>query len=464
MKRILTIIFTFFLTFSAYGQSKAKYVFYFIGDGMGMAHVNLTEAYLSALENQIGTKKLTMTKFPVFGMATTFAENRYITGSAASGTALASGVKTSINTIGLKSNHKTNLLSIAHFAKKNGQKVGILSSVGINHATPAAFYAHQPKRNQYYQIALQLSKSNFDLFAGGGFIAPRGKKGNQKDVYEITKNNDYTVYKDIEAIKNLKKLSQNVMLVSPETKSEAELPYVLDQSDNFFTLADFTKKSIELLDNENGFFMMIEGGKIDWAAHSNDASAMVYEVIDFDNAIKVAYDFYLKHPDETLIVITADHETGGLGIGCNKMKYKTNFELLKKQKNSIDVASEKLTELLAQKNFNFEKYLDFGKNYFGLEKSDLSKKDTKFLKNIFEKNYSKSLSKTDLPKNAEKMARALMLLHNQRAGVCWTTRKHTGTPVPVISIGVGSAQFDGYFDNTEIPKKIAEAMKIELKN
>ena len=117
---------------------------------------------------------------------------------------------------------------------------------------------------------------------------------------------------------------------------------------NDLTLADYTAKAINLLTNDKGFFMMIEGGKIDWACHGNDAAAAIQEVISMDKAVANAYSFFLKHPDETLIIVTADHETGGLVLGNFKTKYSSYFGLLKYQKSSV----EELNKIVAQFRIN----------------------------------------------------------------------------------------------------------------
>jgi alkaline phosphatase len=151
---------------------KAKYVFLFIGDGMGLAQVNLTEAYLAAIKNEIGFEHLNFTKFPQVGLASTYANNAMITCSAAAGTALATGHKTNIGRISMDPTGSEPYESIATKAKKAGYKVGIVTSTSIDHATPSAFYAHQPDRSMYFAIGVQLTQSQFDFFAGGGFLIP----------------------------------------------------------------------------------------------------------------------------------------------------------------------------------------------------------------------------------------------------------------------------------------------------
>ena len=153
-------------------EKKAKYVFYFIGDGMGVNQVNGTEMYLAEKEGRIGLKPLNFTQFPVVNVATTYSKYNSVTCSAAAGTALATGSKTKNGTIGMDSLHKEPLYSVAVEAKNAGKKVGITTSVSVDHATPAAFYAHQPNRSMYYEIGTDLPKAGFDFYAGAGFLRP----------------------------------------------------------------------------------------------------------------------------------------------------------------------------------------------------------------------------------------------------------------------------------------------------
>ncbi|MDW7694361.1 alkaline phosphatase [Flammeovirgaceae bacterium SG7u.111] len=445
---------------------KAKYVFFFIGDGMGEAHVSLTEAYLAAAKGEVGTKLLTMSKFPTLGFQSTYSKKKFITDSAASGTALATGSKTSNGTIGMKEDHKTAVHSIAYSAKQAGLKVGILSSVSINHATPASFYAHQPSRGDYYKIGVQLPKSGFDVFGGGGFNHPTGKEpGSMPSAYEITEKAGYKYISTKPGFANLKSTEDKIMMVSPDILGQAEIPYSIDQKAGMLTLADFTKKAINLLDNPNGFFLMVEGGKIDWAAHANDAASVVQEVIDFDKAIKEAVDFYNEHPDETIIIITADHETGGLAMGNSKMKYESNFALLKKQKGSINELNNLFIDFIKEnslKELSFEKVLEIGKDFFGIDKSELDSEELQSLqiahKHLINNEGTESLTYAD----SNAAANAWLKIFNTKAGIGWISHAHTGIPVPVRALGVQQSSFDGFYDNTDIPKKLAEIMDIKF--
>ncbi|RLD35223.1 MAG: alkaline phosphatase, partial [Bacteroidetes bacterium] len=143
-----------------------------------------------------------------------------------------------------------------------------------------------------------------------------------------------------------------VLFVNPELTNGAAMYYAIDQPEEYITLADITGKAIQYLENENGFFMMVEGGKIDWLCHANDAGSMVYEVLDFSAAVDEAVKFYNKHPDETLIVVTADHETGGFGLGNNRMKYDSDYALLANQKISGDEFNIVLSEWRKNNHLN----------------------------------------------------------------------------------------------------------------
>lgn len=340
MKKILLLSLALFLTLCVSAKSP-KYVFLFIGDGMGPAHVEMTRAALSDLSkgnDRVGFAPLSFTNFPVQTTSTTHSATRLITDSAAAGTALAAGEKTSPGTIGMDTHHTKSILSIAEKAHKDGLKVAILSTVSIDHATPAAFFAHQKSRNQYKEIANWLPKSNFELLAGSGLLKI------SKNYYDsITKHSGYKVVRGDDAeFDNMKK----VVWIQEEGLNKNSLPYAIDRNENDMNLPNMVKKAIKHVDNEKGFFIMAEGGMIDWAGHGNDAATITMEVLDFSNSIKEAVKFYEEHPNETLILVTADHETGGLTIGRGDRGYDTDLHKLFEQKGSKDkVGSERTLEI-----------------------------------------------------------------------------------------------------------------------
>ena len=389
MKKLSLLLSFLLLVLSGYAQ-QAKYVFYFIGDGMGVNQVQGTELYRGELEGKIGITPIWFTQFPYATTATTFSATNGVTDSAAAGTALATGNKTQNGTIGMKQDLQTEVSSVAVWAKNKGCRVGVTTSVSVDHATPAAFYAHDPSRGSYYKIGTDLYKAGFDFYAGSDFIDPNNKDnkdGNSENLYTMAEKNGYTIargYKDY--LKKCKKADKMILFQSEKAseKDRTAIPYAIDRTKDDLTLADITRSAINFLskDLSKGFFLMVEGGKIDWACHSNDAATAFHEVADMDEAVKVAYEFYSQHPDETLIVVTADHETGGFVLGTGA--YKLNLQVLKNQKVSESGFTRILNELRKKYNNNvsWEKVQQALKENFGFwDKVKLNEKQEERLNN-----------------------------------------------------------------------------------
>ncbi len=450
-------------------DKKAKYIFLFIGDGMGIQQVNTTQVYLdSVLKNN---QKLSFIDFPVQTFATTYAANRYITCSAAAGTALSSGSKTSIGTLGLNYNHTDSLFSIAKKFKENGFKVGLLTTVSIDHATPAAFYAHQGSRGSNYEISLDLIKSGYDFYAGGGFLDPYGKslKDSVESIYSLGQKKSFAFTTSLSAIDSLSKKFKSIVYSIPNPTFESSIKLRIDQDSTDITLADLTKKAIETLDNPKGFFMMVEGGKIDWACHSNDAASAIGEVIDFSDAIGQAIEFYNAHPDETLIIVTADHETGGFSLGNKENKYTNKLSLLKNQKISKDRFHELVKFSFENSQTpSFQKMLNLAKEKIGIGNKELglslTENDIERLKEAYNTTIKHSkesiINENYMTESKEKFSMICFEILNRNAAIGWTSSSHTGTPVPVYVKGVGQELFNGRLDNTDIPK-ITERISFE---
>jgi alkaline phosphatase len=472
-----SIILSLFLLHSC-GQNiqerhKAKYVFLFIGDGMGLAQASSAEAYLGAKQGIIGFSKLTLSTFPVVSFCTTFSQNNFYTGSAAAGTALATGYKTSNGTVSMDPSHRDTLKTIAEMARDAGMKVGIITSVSIDHATPAVFYAHQPSRTNYHAIAIDLVNSGFNFFGGGGFLEPRSKnKADTVDVLDLARMRGYSIIKDKSAFERLDNHTPKVIVTDPHLVYGQSMPYAIDANEQDMTLAQITRKAIEMLDNPKGFFMMVEGGKIDWVCHANDAASEVAEVIAFDEAVKEAVAFYKQHPGETLIIVTADHETGGMSMGTTAGEGSATFALLGEQKMSIDAFSELIKEfredhVVAKPDFN--EMLGIIKSDFGLgnEKLKLSGPDLDQLKKAFELSMTDPRLRVDTDEmyslygEKEPLAVTVIKMLAAKAGIGWTTFDHTALPVPLHALGTGQELFTGYRDNTDVAKGIMKAMGLE---
>jgi len=470
IKRILFVLISLSIVYTSCqknGEKQIKYAFLFIGDGMGVAQVNLTEAYLAAIDGKKGFEQLSFTQLPEAGLVKTYANNRFITCSAAAATAFATGNKTNINRISTDSTGTVPFKSIATICKENGMKVGILTSVSIDHATPAVFYAHEKSRDDYFQIDLDLANSDFDFFGGGGFKSPVGElDGEEVNAIELAQQNGFTYVDSRDGFTNLKKGDEKIIAVYPELLSgSSAMPYVIDKPGGP-TLADFTAKGIELLENEDGFFMMVEGGKIDWACHSDDAATSIHETIAFDEAIQVALDFYKKHPDETLIIVTADHETGGLALGAEKTKYESYFKFLQYQKVSIDRFSYLINDFQKTLSGNFDADLNalmelIGEN-FGLGKEiPITEQDKSNLWFALEKTIQQKGAGESTYSDFPPISEAIVKMVSEKAGVGWTSYAHTGINVPIYAIGPGAKNFSGVIDNTEIPEILMKQLRIE---
>ena len=468
-----------------------KYIFYFVGDGMSQPQITMAEKAISepGFREQFNKQTcniynhdggaLNLRQFPSVGLATTNAENRFITCSAAAATALATGNKTTINTISMNGDRTANLETIAEKAKKAGMKVGVVTSVSIDHATPACFYAHVEDRNMYESIGHWLLKSNFDYF-GGGFTRWDKYKDMTKDQFiDSLKIKGYTVTttrKDFDALNAQSgKVLATINKVTNEKTDGSALPYNIDldiqqSDDDRIVLRDFVKKGIELLYNEdNGFFLFTEGGKIDWADHANDAVSNIYETLALDAAIGVAMDFYKQHPDETLIVFTGDHECGGLTLGFAGTNYESAFQLMQNQVVSFETFGQEMREYI-KTNPKFDALLAKLQENFGIGGDGalkLSEYETKRLKDayLFAKG-DKSVKLTDEEKHLfyggyEPITVTTTHIIDNKAGVEWASYSHTALPVPVYSIGCGSEQLEGYFDNTDIPNTMMRLANLQ---
>ena len=461
MKRKLFFIASFvLLMFSGVSAQKAKYVFYFIGDGMGINHVNGTEMYGAALEGRIGVSPLCFSQFPVAGLSTTYSASSPITDSAAAGTALATGTKTNNGALGVDTMQNP-LYSVAVQAKKAGKKVGITTSVSVDHATPAAFYAHQKSRSMYYEVATDLPKAGFDFYAGSGFLKP--EPHGKTSAFTLFEAAGYTLAKGFEDYK-AKASAEKIILIQEDGKASNALPYAIDREADDLTLEQITQAAIENLskNNKKGFFLMVEGGKIDWASHANDGAAVIQEVLDFDKAVAQAYEFYKKHPKETLIIVTADHETGGLGLATNGNPL--TLKNLQYQKCSLDNLSKSVSDLRKEKgnNVDWEDMEAFLGKYLGLWKDCTpSWEQEKFIRDEFNASFveNKIYFEKNLYSKSEPIANHAKMVLNHMAGLGWTSGGHSAAYVPVYAIGVGADLFKGKMDNTDIPKRIAKAAK-----
>lgn len=459
---LVALVCAFFL------QAQPKYVFYFIGDGMGQNQVLLSEMYLAQLDGEIGRKQLCMTQFPYAGLASSFSASNSITDSSAAGTCLATGKKTKNGRLGIDAKGEQ-IQSIADILHDKHWAVGLATSVSIDHATPAAFYANVFSRNDYYEIGVQLAETGFEFFGGSTFYKPfLEEKPKAENVYDLCRKNGYLFCRGYKDFCNQAFDSEKVILIQEhegltnDYKGTGKIPYTIDRKEGDLTLAEITRAGIDFLyKKDKPFFYMVEGGQIDWACHGNDAAAVIQETIDFDQAIQVAFNFYRQHPDETLIVVTADHETGGMALGNSD--YTLHLDLLQYQTASAGEISGRLSDLHKQfgKKLTFDHVKKLFAETLGLfDKVEVSAAEEQALLATYKlmmKNKTKDSKNMYASINA--LADQAMRLLDAKAHVGWTTHSHSASAVPVFAVGVGAENFTGFYDNSDImPRMLKVAL------
>lgn len=418
---------------------------------MGSNQVLGAEMYRSALQGEpLGRVQTLMTTFPYSGSASSFSKSNGITDSAAAGTCLATGSKTKNGMLGMDED-SVRLTTIAEELKAQGWGIGIMTTVAVDHATPAAFYAHVIKRNKYYDIGRQLISSNFDFFGGAGFHYPQGKKDDKpENLYRVAQKAGYTIARGYKEglDKSLEPGVERLILVQEGDTGKvhgSNLPYAIDRKEGDLTLKQIVSTAIPFLQaRHERFFMMVEGGMIDYACHGDDAATAFGETWDMDEAMQEAYAFYEQHPDETLIIVTADHETGGLALGNSD--YTLHLDVLQNQQCSGWILQEMF--LKDKKKPSWEDVKQIYKEQLGFwDQVEITAAEERELKTLYKNT------------RAKESADAGIALLNKKAHIGWTTPAHTAHVVPIFAIGPGAEIFSGWHDNTEIVPMIKEAIK-----
>ena len=461
MKRLLFIATLMMVVVALSAQ--AKYVFYFIGDGMGDNQVLAAEMYRSAINGQpLGRVQTLMTQMPYSGHLSTYSASNGITDSSAAGTCLATGKKTTNGTLGIDEKGDT-LRTIAEQLKSEGWGIGIMTTVAIDHATPASFYGHNEKRSHYYDIGKQLCYSGFDFFGGAGFHYPNGKKDNKEiNLYRLAEEQGYTIahgYAEAQRKADAEKLILVQSTDDEGAKHGSNLPYTIDRKEGELRLAEIVQTAIPFLEKRyDRFFMMVEGGMIDYACHGDDGRTSIEEVWNMDEAMQCAWNFYQAHPDETLIVVTADHETGGMALGNSD--YTLHLDLLQNQKCSAWVLSDAFSKLFEQGKPKWADVKNIWREKLGLwDTVEVNPEEEKELKTLYKAAIAgKSKDTKTMYKTINRLGDAGIKLLNKKAHLGWTSYAHTAHAVPVFAIGVGAEKFSGWHDNTEMVPLIYQAI------
>jgi alkaline phosphatase len=291
-----------FATAISQKTKKPKNIILLVGDGMGLSEIS-SSLYFNE-------KPSSFLRFNTVGLLMTSSSEELITDSAAGATAFASGIKTYNGAIGvdLKMNPAE---TIVEHISKNGIATGLVATSSVVHATPAAFYAHQESRRMYEEIAADLVRSDIDFFAGGGLQFFENRK-DSLDLLTQLKDANFEVHTQKLPTKISDK--KQAILLAPNG-----MPKMSEKRGNF--LVNATMLAIgQLSKNKDGFFLLVEGSQIDWGGHDNDAQYLINEMIDFDKTIGAVLD-YAKTNGETLVIVTADHETGGFSLGAEGIDY-----------------------------------------------------------------------------------------------------------------------------------------------
>ena len=467
-----------------------KYVFLFIGDGMSYPQIQATADYLGALADDDymqaepslddnggavldGPVALNFMNFEAAGSAVTYDSNSFAPDSASTATSISTGHKTYSGSINVDETGTVEYETISEkLHEQLGWEVGVISSVNLNHATPAAFYAHQASRGDYYEIGEELVASSFEYFAGGGLLDP-DNGGESDNLYDLAEEAGYTVSMDY-ATHDTVTADDKVVLIDEYLADSDAMAYEIDRTDDMWSLADYVEKGIDVLMNDTGFFMMCEGGKIDWACHANDAATTIHDTMAFSDAVQVAIDFAAEHPEETLILVTGDHETGGLTIGFAGTDYDTYLSLLESQTISFTQFDEQYVAEYKANGTSFEEVLADIEELFGLktegeegDKLVLTEYEIETLRAAYEKSVNGTATSSYeqeeyvLYGTYEPLSVTITHIINNKSGVSFTSYSHTGLPVAVFADGVGADEFNGYYDNTDIFNKLADMLGVE---
>ena len=460
-----------------------KYVFLFIGDGMSYPQFQAASDYLGALADTgsddilDGNVPLTFMNFPVAGSAVTYDSSSFCPDSASTATSISTGYKTYSGTINMDETATVSYETISEkLHAQLGWKVGVISSVNLNHATPAAFYAHQAKRSNYYEIGQELVASNFEYFAGGGLLKPTGPDKDKTSLYDLAADAGYKVVMTQAEAEAITSADGKVLIIDEHLADSDAFAYENDRADGDWALSDYVKKGIEVLDNDTGFFLMVEGGKIDWACHANDAGSTIADTIALSDAVDEAVAFAQQHPDETLILVTGDHETGGLTIGYAGTDYDTFLTNLEHQKISYAKFDSDYVAKYKEDNTSFDEVMKDVTALFGL-KTEGAEDDTLVLtayeldklKAAYEATMDADRADADHANQAEyvlygsyePLSVTITHILNNKSGVNFASYAHTGLPVAVFAQGSGQDLFEGFYDNTQVYHKLAGLLGVK---
>lgn len=420
-----------------------KNIIMVVGDGMGPAFTTAYRYY----NDDPKTDLIEETVFDrhLVGMATTYPVriSGYVTDSAAGATALASGIKTYNGAIGMDE-HKQPHETVLERAKERGLKTGAVVTSQVNHATPASYLAHNESRRNYNEIADSYLDEGIkaDVIFGGGwkyFIR------DDRNLVEEFKNKGFQYADNYNQLSSLTNNKPALGLFA-----DVGLPWALDDP-NKSRLRDMTKAATRLLENDKGYFLLVEASQVDWAGHSNDISSAMAEMHDLAQTMEYLEDYVKSNPD-TLVILTADHSTGGLSVAANK-QYRWEPKIL----NEIKQSPTAVAKALGQTDIT----LKVASDLLGFELTDSELQALQQAKYVGSEKLSAyyaldkaAQEKQRKPSIKRPIYQAINKIIDVRTNTGWTTTGHTAIDVQVFAMGPAKEKFEGKIDNTDIAKRI----------
>ena len=289
--------------------------------------------------------------------------------------------------------------------------------------------------------------SDFDFFGASG-LAHADKR--ELDIFKLAREKGYTVIDTPVSPSEFEKVPGKSWIYD---KKYSTLPYRIDDEPSI-TLADYTEICVKQIENPDGFFVMVEGGKIDWVCHSNDLATSIKDTLALNDAFKVAFEFYDSHKEETLIIVTADHETGGLNLDESQIDIKSFASLIDGQLGSDD-KFQKLLKKIKDNKVDEEMAFQMMQDFFGLDNLTVSEKDT--IRSAYIKG---GMQSEDFAyENNHRITIVWTQLLAARVGIKWQSLSHTSLPVMVSAIGVGAEYFAGNIDNTCLARYLMDLIE-----
>jgi alkaline phosphatase len=429
-----------------------KYVFLFLADGAGIAHMEIARQYSRQIHNEGFVIVDKIIKEGAVGLMTTHAADALSTDSAAAATALAVGCKANIAALGVCADGTVPASSM-ELAKQRGMKLALVTNAAVYDASPAAFVCHVPNRRDYATIVTRYLDLEPDLVLGGGkdqFLPksqPGSRRGDEMDIIGAFEK------KGFRHVTNKAELDNAERGKILGLFSQRDMSFEIDRDkNNEPSIYDMTRAAIRVLNNKNprGFFAFIESENIDSAGHLSDIASVIHDYREFDRAVGLAYEFYRKYPRETLIIVTSDHETGGLGftLGLKDLtstkpeNYAVGTTEDFKKIQSIGISLRHASQIL-------------GRNLTGEAVDKLMNEH--FRGFTLAPEFKEAIIKrqpTSRTLFTDPIAQALGAMVANNTQAYWQTSGHTNQPVMVAALGVGSERFKGYYDNADFGKKL----------